>query len=317
MRTRTSFVVVGLSALLSACASDYGGRISSDSSALSPEERRLQQAETKVAELSRRLDSVNLAGMDQENLRLRDDIRQLRGEMERLKYDIDAQFKRQQQQTADMDRRLQRFENPLGMTQPGIPTTGTPALPAPPPQYQGQSQYPSTSGGSGYPAQGTPPPAPQYQPPPPASTSPVQSSPGAVTTISQGSGASPEEEGAYLAAFDQLKNGKYDDAIKGFRSMLDRWPQGRYADNAWYWMGQTYDIKRDYKSALSAYQSLLQKFPTSPKAPDAMLHVGIAQIELKQEAEGRSTLQRVIQAYPSSNAAKLAQQRLEPPKSGG
>src|ERR1700741_1338696 len=106
---RASLQVLCLSALLtsslSSCASDYGGRISSDQSGLSPEERRLQQAETKVAELSRRLDSVNLTGMDQENLRLRDDIRAMRGEMERMRFDFDAQNKRAQAQYADIDRR--------------------------------------------------------------------------------------------------------------------------------------------------------------------------------------------------------------------
>ena len=52
----------------------YGGRISGGScDALSPQERRLQTAESRLAELSRRLDSVNLTGMDQENQRLRDE----------------------------------------------------------------------------------------------------------------------------------------------------------------------------------------------------------------------------------------------------
>ncbi|MGH8432347.1 MAG: tol-pal system protein YbgF, partial [Solimonas sp.] len=132
--------------------------------------------------------------------------------------------------------------------------------------------------------------------------------------ISSGGGASVEEETAYLAAFDELKNGKYDGAVRGFRSMLERWPQGAYAANGYFWMGEAYIVKRDHKSALTAFQTLLQRFPTSPKAPDAMLKVGLTQIDLKQESEGRATLQRVISTYPNSNAAKLAQQRLNPPR---
>jgi tol-pal system protein YbgF len=131
-------------------------------------------------------------------------------------------------------------------------------------------------------------------------------------TISQGSGASPEEEGAYLTAFDALKNGKYDEAIRGFRALLEKWPQGRFADNALYWSGEAYYVKRDYNSARAAFQAVLERFPNSPKGPDAMLKLGLTQIDLKQEAQGRATLQRLIETYPQSNAARLAQQRLAP-----
>jgi tol-pal system protein YbgF len=133
-------------------------------------------------------------------------------------------------------------------------------------------------------------------------------------TLSQGSGPSPEEEAAYLGAFEALKNGKYDDALKGFRGQLQKWPQGQYADNALYWSGEAYYIKGDYKSALAAFQAVLDRFPRSAKRPDAMLKTGLVQMDLKQDAEGRATLQRVIKTYPGSNAANLAQQRLQPGK---
>ena len=79
-------------------------------------------------------------------------------------------------------------------------------------------------------------------------------------------------------------------------------------------MGEAQYVKRDYRSAVTSFQTLLQRFPTSAKAPDATLKMGLTQLELKQEADGRATLQRVIQTYPNSNAAKLAQQRLNPPR---
>lgn len=289
--------------LLSGCASSaYGGSISGSSQALSPEERRLQAVETKAAELSRRLDSVNLAGMDQENQRLRDDIRQLRGEVERLRYDIDQQQRKLRDQIVDLDKRLQRFETPLGIA-PTTPSVAPPAVPTGP--------APGSIGTVPPPPMTTPPQPPAVVTPPPTATVP---SAGGPVVISSGSGASVEEETAYLAAFDQLKNGKYDAAIRGFKGVIEKWPQGTYAPNAWFWMGEAQTVKRDYKSAETSFQTLLSRFPTSPKAPDAMLKVGLSQIELKREAEGRATLQRVISSYPNSNAAKLAQQRLSPPR---
>jgi len=290
---------VAPAALLAGCASsDFGGNISGSGDALSPEERRLQRTETKVAELSRRLDAVNLAGMDQENQRLRDDIRQLRGEMERMRYDADQQQRRSAATVADLDRRLQRFEAPQGIVNTGSAPTTVP------------SATPGTF---------TAPPAvavPSSPALPPTAATPSTSVPaaGAPVVISSGNGATVEEETAYLAAFDEFKNGKYDNAIRGFKSMVATYPQGTYAPNAYFWMGEMYTIKRDYKAALTNFQTILQRFPASPKVPDAMLKVGLTQLELKSDAEGRATLQRVISTYPNSNAAKLAAQRLNPPK---
>lgn len=294
---------VAPAALLAGCASsDFGGNISGSGDALSPEERRLQRTETKVAELSRRLDAVNLAGMDQENQRLRDDIRTMRGEMERMRHEFDQQQRRNGATVAELDKRLQRFEMPQGI----VNTSSTPSY----------STVPSATPGT---VVSVPPPvaaapAPATAPGAAIPSTSVPAASGGPVVISSGSGATVEEETAYLAAFDEFKSGKYDNAIRGFKAMVQQYPQGTYAPNAYFWMGEMYTIKRDYKAALTNFQTIPQRFPASPKVPDATLKVGLTQLELKNEAEGRATLQRVISTYPNSNAAKLATQRLNPPK---
>lgn len=302
------------STILVGCAGGYGGPISSSSDNLSPTERRLQAVESRVAEMSRRLDAVNLTGMDQENLRLRDDLRQLRGEMERMRYELD-QAKRS---TADLDRRLQAG---AAAPQAGAATYGQYGQPQQQPAYGQPQQYGQQAAATTPPAYSAPavsapaaqaPAQPTYSAPP-SYSQPQQVAPGgqpAPVNISSGGGGSPEEEGAYLTAFDSLKNGKYDDAITGFRGLLSKWPQGRYADNALYWSGEAYYVKRDYASALTAFQAVLARFPNSPKGPDSMLKAGLTQLELKQMDAGKATLQKLVQAYPQSNAARLAQQQL-------
>lgn len=268
---------ISLSAvIITGCAPTFGaGRIDGGKDVLSPEERRMQAVESKLAEMSRRLDGINYAGLDQENVKLRDEIRSLRGEVERLRYDYDGQVKRTKDQYLDLDRRIQRTE----------------AAPA--------ASVTSTGGTNNAPIALAP------------STSISANAP---VVISNGGGGTPEEETAYLATFDLLKNGRYDEAIRGFRSMIEKWPQGHYADNATYWAGEAYYVKRDYKSALTHFQTVLDKYPGSPKAADAMLKVGLTQLELKQADKGRATLQKVIDTYPNANAASLARQRLETSK---
>jgi tol-pal system protein YbgF len=267
---------------LSGCAPSFGaGRIDGGQDALSPEERRLQVVESKLSEVSRRLDGINYAGLDKDNLKLRDDIRALRGEIERLHFDFDGQTKRNKDQYLDMDRRLQKVESSSAAV-PAAP----PVSAAPPPQNSPVSLAPATS----------------------ISTA-------APVVISNGNGGTPEEESAYLATFELLKNGKYDDAIRGFHKIIEKWPQGHYADNATYWTGEAYYVKRDYKSALTNFQAVLDKYPGSSKSPEAMLKVGLTQVELKQLDKGRATLQKVIETYPNANAANLARQKLESIKS--
>lgn len=279
------------------CASSGFGEPISGSDHLSPQERRLQGVENKLVELSRRLDTVNLTGMDRDYQNLASDMRQLRGEIERLRHELDQSQQRGKQQYLDMDRRLQSLEAAAAPAY-GIPAYGAPSFGSP-------------AAGTGD-AAGAQFPVPRQTPdgPPPAAPSYQSSGVATPVTITSGSGASPEEESAYLNAFDALKSGKYDDAINGFKTVLSRWPRGRYADNALYWSGEAYYVKRDYANARQAFDGVLKQFTDSPKVPDALLKLGLTQIELKQTAEGQATLQSLVQQYPQSSAARLAQQRL-------
>jgi len=120
-----------------------------------------------------------------------------------------------------------------------------------------------------------------------------------------------QEQGLYLANFNLLKAQKYDEAIRGFRSQLDQYPQGSFADNAWYWLGECYYIKHDLDKSAQSFQSLLSRFPASPKVPDATLKLGVVYLDQKKNADGKAMLRKVLQDYPNSNAAALARARLD------
>lgn len=249
----TSRGLLATAVLLAGCA-DFGGPIGGGGTAPpSPQEQRLQGIEARLAETTRKVDNLNLAAQNQGLARLEAEVRGLRGEVERMRYEIETGEKRSRELYADLDRRMTKLEN------------------------EGRARL------SMEPRIATPPPVPSTQ----------------------------EEEAAYEAVFEKLRGGKYDEAIPGFRDLLQRWPEGRYAANAWYWMGESHYAKRDYDAALDSFRSLLQKFPASAKAPDALLKSGMALLEKKQKAEARATLQKVVAEYPDSNAATVAKQRLE------
>ncbi len=124
------------------------------------------------------------------------------------------------------------------------------------------------------------------------------------------------EQSAYMGALDQLKAGKYPDAIDGLRQFLATYPNSDLADNAQYWLGEAYYAAREYPKAADAFKTVLDQWPNSRKAPDALLKLGYTQFELKQYAEARATLTNVTHRFPDSNAAKLASDRLRALSSG-
>lgn len=244
---------------------------------LSPEEIRLRGIESKLTDLNKRVLGVE----NKDDTRLQDDMRALRGDIERLRFDLDGQDRR----TKELDRRLQRLETaPAATVPPYAPVT------------------PSFDNGVG-------------QPPLSSVTPPVTPAVPSLSVDSRSSAASPggaaEEETAYLKAFESLKAGKYDAAITGFRGMLEKWPQGNFSDNGWYWMGESYYVKQQYKAALDSFDALVERFPASPKVPDALFKAGLSHWSLKETTAAKADWQRVVKDYPSSNAAGLARQRLE------
>lgn len=250
-------------ALTGCAANNYGGPINGQQ-ALSPEERRLQAVETKLAEVSRRQTTVD-AGRDQ---KVSEDLGKLRGLIEQLRYDFDQSERRQQEAITSFDARIKALEaHAIGTADGSI--GGVPGDPA-------AQQFGGTVA-------------------PPANV-PLSTA--------------ADEEALYLKSFDQLKAGKYDEATAGFKAMLAKYPQGNYSDNAWYWTGESYYIKKDYPNALTSYRSLLEKFPASPKVPDALLKTGIIQQDQKKADQAKAAYNRVIKEFPNSSAAPQARTRL-------
>jgi tol-pal system protein YbgF len=155
--------------------------------------------------------------------------------------------------------------------------------------------------------------------PPPAATttSPRPSTPAASSeqqpavygdpgTLAQGEG----ERGAYEAAFDALKAGRYADSANLFQQFLQDYPSGSYAPNALYWLGESYYVTQNYALAQQQFQALLDRYPTHDKAAGALLKVGLSQYGLQQMDAAEATLLQVGQRYPGSDAARTADDRL-------
>jgi tol-pal system protein YbgF len=235
-----------------------------------PLELKITDLEARLVRIERVIQNQSLIQLASEVERLKSENQQLRGEIDKLRYDSQNSDSRQRELYVDLDRRLQTLE-----TAPRVVVAPPPV--APPPAAA---------------ASNTPPPAQtQAAPPPPR---PVGS-----------------DQQNYQAAFDLIQSRKYEEASRAFRDFLAAFPQSPLADNAQYWLAETFYVRRQFKDALPEFDKVTTQYPQSAKMPDAMLKIGYCQIELGDKAAARMSLQQVMKQFPDTTAARLASQRLD------
>lgn len=114
----------------------------------------------------------------------------------------------------------------------------------------------------------------------------------------------------YQAAFELLKEQRYDDAAMAFEQFLESYPDSQLADNAQYWLAESYYVTDQFEEALNEFAVVIDQYPRSRKVPDALLKTGYANYELQRWDEARGALNRVRTEFGDTAAARLADQRL-------
>ena len=117
----------------------------------------------------------------------------------------------------------------------------------------------------------------------------------------------------YRAAVELVKAGKSDEAIAALHAFLQKYPRNDYADNAQYWLGETYYAQKDYQHALAEFRATIETYPRGNKVPDALLKVGFCYQSLGQTEKAKAVLEQVVSLYPKTEPAALAAKRLETP----
>ena len=115
----------------------------------------------------------------------------------------------------------------------------------------------------------------------------------------------------YQAAFELLKEQRYEQAAMAFKQFLVSYPNSQLADNAQYWLAESFYVTQKYDEALGEFEIVINKYPNSRKVPDALLKVGYCNYELERWNDARSALGRVQADYPDTTAARLAEQRIK------
>ena len=146
--------------------------------------------------------------------------------------------------------------------------------------------------------------------PPAADSSNTEASAPTATTADTADPA--PEQAAYSAAFQLLRDGEYSAAVTALQQQLQDYPNGRYAANAQYWIGEAHYVEQQFEPAMQAFQQVINDYPGSAKSPDAMLKIGMILTERGNKDDARQMFQVLIQRFPDSSAASLASMRIKP-----
>ena len=226
---------------------------------------------------------------------LQSEIQALRNLVEQQTFEIETLKGRNRDQYVDLDSRIARLEGGAPATTPTTAPTA-PGDPAAAVAAPGNGQLAMEEPEVRAPVDGG------------TETGVLDDGTGAPTeTVVEGP---RDERRAYETAFDSLKEGRYAEAARRFQAFLAEFPNGEYAPNAHYWLGESYYVTQNYQIALDAFEQLLSRFPGSSKAPDALLKVGYCHYELRNFDRAETVLNQVIQQYPDTTVARLAQVRL-------
>ncbi len=119
-----------------------------------------------------------------------------------------------------------------------------------------------------------------------------------------------DEQISYLAAYELVKNKRFDDAIAAMQSFVVKYPQGGYSANAEYWLGELYLVKKDYPKSIEHFEVVLKQFPSSSKSAASLLKAGYAYAASGNNAEAKRRLEQVVRTYPDTPTAQLASSKL-------
>jgi tol-pal system protein YbgF len=127
-----------------------------------------------------------------------------------------------------------------------------------------------------------------------------------------------KEKETYENSYKYVTERKYPAALQAFKEYLAQYPNGTYAANAHYWIGEVYAAQWQanrnnqelINNALASFKTVVKDFPKHQKAQDALLKLGIVEADLQHVDAARGYLSKVIQQYPNTSSARIAQNKL-------
>ena len=105
--------------------------------------------------------------------------------------------------------------------------------------------------------------------------------------------------------------GQWSLAISGFEQFIRSFASSDRADDAQFYIGESFQLDGKFKEAVAAYEKVIADYPSGDRVPQALYKRGVALSLLGENDRARESFQQVIRNYPQSEVAVLAKQVLD------
>lgn len=95
------------------------------------------------------------------------------------------------------------------------------------------------------------------------------------------------------------------------RSLVEQFPDSRYADDVAFEIPYTYFLDGDYDTAIDGLQKMIEEYPRSSYVPRALMTIGLVQYNKGDNEAAKATFQKVIAEHSKTNEAHQALRSIE------
>jgi tol-pal system protein YbgF len=115
----------------------------------------------------------------------------------------------------------------------------------------------------------------------------------------------------YDLAWADYTAGNYDLAVEGFSGYVRSFPRSEFADNAQYYIGESYYQRGKLAEAVDAFGRVISTYPKSDVAGQAYYKRGLCYERLNQPERAREAYEYLVKTLGETDAGRLAKQRLD------
>lgn len=125
---------------------------------------------------------------------------------------------------------------------------------------------------------------------------------------------SPEDQ--YEKAINYMRQNDYANAEKLLTHFLDKNPKHKLAENAKYWLGESYYVRGDFSKSAVTFLEDYQAYPKGSKAPDNLLKLGMSLAQLGKKPDACKTYAKLTKEFPKLSADQSKRVTEEKKKAG-
>lgn len=120
-----------------------------------------------------------------------------------------------------------------------------------------------------------------------------------------------DDKSFYEEAYQTFRQEDWPGARVKFQAFLNRYPKSSLADNAQFWIGETFYQQKEYERAILEYEKVIQNYAHEDKLPSALLKQAFSFYAIGRMKEAGILLNQVIKKAPDSEQAQAAKKKLE------